>query len=360
MTSQPHIVASAVGTPTYDFSQPVLSSALRTALFGEQFAERAEVRDEVERIDRLFTATRIERRQMSVDLLAYYEDYPMTGQRMADYERLAPPLARQSLEPVLERSGYDPGEVTDFIVVSCTGHTAPGLDILLARDLGMRPSVRRLVIGHMGCHGALIGLRSALALLRAHEGAVVALVCVELCSLHFRHTLEPRDVSGFALFADAAAALVLSARPDATGPELVDAYCSADFGSSEQMTWRVSDHGFLMELSTRVPMTLRANVAAVVDRLLEPHGLYPGDVTHWLVHPGGPDILMVIQYMLELTPDQMDLSWQVLRDHGNCSSPTVLLVLDRLLRSGRTRRGDWGVMMAFGPGLTLETCLLRF
>jgi predicted naringenin-chalcone synthase len=357
---QPHIVASSVGRPAYDFSQPVLSSTLQTALFGEHFAERADVRHEVERIDQLFTATRIEHRQMSVDLVAYYENYPMTGQRMADYEQLAPPLARQALEPVLEGSGHEPDEVTDFIVVSCTGHTAPGLDILLARDLGMKPSVRRLIIGHMGCHGAVIGLRTALALLRADEDAVVALVCVELCSLHFRRTLQPRDVSGFALFADASAALVLTGRPDATGPELVDAYCAADFAASEQMTWRVSDHGFLMELSTRVPLTLRANVAAVVDQLLEPHGLYPADITHWLVHPGGPDILMVIQYMLELTPDQMEFSWQVLRDHGNCSSPTVLLVLDRLLQSGQARRGDWGVMMAFGPGLTLETCLLRF
>ena len=360
MSFQPHIVASAVATPTYDFSQQLLSDELRRHMFGEDYAERTDVRDEVERIDHVFTATRIERRQMSVDLVSYYDDDPMTGRRMADYERLALPLARESLEPGLEKSGYDPDEVTDFIVVSCTGHTAPGLDILLARDLGMKPSVRRLVIGHMGCHGAIVGLRNALAVLRAHENAVVALVCVELCSLHFRHTLEQRDISGFALFADAAATLVLNAGPDATGPEVVDVYCAADFATMDQMTWRVSDHGFIMDLSSRIPITLRANVAAVVEQLLEPHGLYPADVTHWLIHPGGPDILTVIQYMLELSPDQMDFSWQVLRDHGNCSSPTVLLVLNRLLDSGQTRRGDWGVMMAFGPGLTLETCLLRF
>jgi alkylresorcinol/alkylpyrone synthase len=360
VSAQPRIVASAVGTPAYDFSQDVLSHELRRRVFGEDYAVRDDVREELERIDHLFAATRIERRQMSVDLVAYYDDDPTTGRRMADYERLAPRLARESLEPGLEQSGFGPDELTDFIVVSCTGHTAPGLDILLARDLGMKPSVRRLVIGHMGCHGAIIGLRTALAALRAHEDAVVALVCVELCSLHFRHTLEPRDVSGYALFADGAATLILTADTGAHGPELVDVYCAADFNSSEQMTWRVSDHGFIMDLSTRVPMTLRRNVTEVVDHLLEPHGLDPSDITHWLIHPGGPDILMVIQYMLGLTPDQMEYSWQILREHGNCSSPTVLLVLNRLLNSGATRRGDWGVMMAFGPGLTLETCLLRF
>jgi predicted naringenin-chalcone synthase len=212
----------------------------------------------------------------------------------------------------------------------------------------------------MGCHGAIIGLRSALAALRAHENAVVALICVELCSLHFRHTMEFRDLAGYALFADAAAALVLTTRLGATGPELVDVYCAADFATLDQMTWKVSDHGFIMELSKRIPLTLRANVASVVEQLLAPHDLCPADVAHWLIHPGGPDILLVIQYMLELSPEQLELSWQILHDHGNCSSPTVLLILNRLLESERARRGEWGVMMAFGPGLTLETSLLRF
>jgi predicted naringenin-chalcone synthase len=78
------------------------------------------------------------------------------------------------------------------------------------------------------------------------------------------------------------------------------------------------------------------------------------------VHPVGPSVLEAIQGRLELSEEQMAPSWEVLREHGNCSSATVLLILDQLLRSGRTRPGDWGVMMAFGPGLTLETCLLRF
>ncbi len=360
MIGQPRIAASSVATPAYDFEQAQLSYELRKHLFGENFAERADTRDEAERIDHIFNATRISHRQMSLDPVSYYQEIRTTGERMADYERLAPCLARQALEPCLEKADIDPGEVTDFIVVSCTGHTAPGIDILLARDLGMKPSVRRLVIGHMGCHGAIIGLRAALAALRAHEDAVVALLCVELCSLHFRHTLTARDIAGFALFSDAAAALVLTTRPRATGPELVDVHCAADFDSMEQMTWKVSDHGFIMELSKRIPLTLRANVASVVEHLLAPHDLCPADIAHWLIHPGGPDILLVIQYMLELKPEQLELSWQVLRDHGNCSSPTVLLILNKLLESAQARRGEWGVMMAFGPGLTLETCLLRF
>jgi predicted naringenin-chalcone synthase len=109
-----------------------------------------------------------------------------------------------------------------------------------------------------------------------------------------------------------------------------------------------------------VPVSLKRVVRGVVERLLEPHGLAIGDVAHWLVHPGGPSVLEVVQRRLELSDEQMAPSWTVLREHGNCSSATVLLILDELLRAGRTRAGEWGVMLAFGPGLTVEATLLRF
>jgi predicted naringenin-chalcone synthase len=169
------------------------------------------------------------------------------------------------------------------------------------------------------------------------------------------HTL-----TSIALFADAAAAMILSVDEHATGPEVVDTYCEADLASMDQMTWTITDSRFVMELSPRIPVSLKRSVKGVVTRLLERNNLVSSDITHWLVHPGGPSILEVVQQRLELSDEQMELSWRVLREHGNCSSATVLLILDALLRSGRVNRGDYGVMMAFGPGLTLETCLLRF
>jgi len=153
---------------------------------------------------------------------------------------------------------------------------------------------------------------------------------------------------------------VLGHDETATGPEVVDTYCAADFASADQMSWTISNEGFVMGLSSRVPITLRRNIGGAMEGLLAPHDLRPSDIAHWIVHPGGPSILTVIQRALELSDEQMRLSWQILREHGNCSSATVLLILEALLRSGKPRRGEWGVMMAFGPGLTLETCLLRF
>jgi predicted naringenin-chalcone synthase len=329
-------------------------------LFGDGWILRSDVAKQVRLVTRLFDASGVEHRQTAVDLLSYYRQARSTAERMREYEALAYPLAREALEACLERAEQPASAITDLIVASCTGYSAPGLDIFLARDLGMKSDVRRLIIGHMGCHGAIIGLRNALAALRARPDVVVALIAVELCSLHFNPKLDAGVVASFALFGDAAGALVLTGRGGGQGPELVDTYCAADFDTVDQMSWKITDEGFLMGLSRRIPLTLRRHVDTVACRLLAPHGLTPSDITHWLVHPGGPDILEVVADKLALGDEQMALSRQVLREHGNCSAPTVLLILDRLLRSRRPQSGEWGVMMAFGPGLTLETCLLRF
>ncbi|HET7036427.1 MAG TPA: 3-oxoacyl-[acyl-carrier-protein] synthase III C-terminal domain-containing protein [Thermomicrobiaceae bacterium] len=359
MTIPMHIAGLGSANPAYCYAQPDLRDALCSMLLGDDWAERPDAA-EVQRIERVFAASRVEHRRMALEVVSYYQEERTTGQRMADYERLAHPLARAALLAGLDAAGCCPGDLTDIFVVSCTGYSAPGLDILLARDLGLRSDTRRTVIGHMGCYGALVGLRAALAALRAHPGAVVALVSVELCSLHSQRTLEIQGLTAAALFADAAAALVLTTGDEARGPELVDVACWADFASADQMSWRITDHGFAMGLSRRVPVTLRRNVAGAVARLLAPHGLAPGDISHWLVHPGGPDILTAIHAALGLCDGQLALSWQVLRERGNCSSASVLLILEQLLRARRARPGEWGVMMAFGPGLTLESCLLRF
>jgi predicted naringenin-chalcone synthase len=202
-------------------------------------------------------------------------------------------------------------------------------------------------------------LRQSLALVRAYPDALVSMLCVELCSLHFVPTADTEMLTSFALFGDAAAALVV-ANDDGSGPELIDTYCVSSFEHASQMSWHITDAGFVMGLSPRVPATLGRHIGAVVERLLANHDLRVRDVAHWVVHPGGPSILEAVQRNLDLSDEQMATSRTVLREHGNCSSPTVLLILERLLRDAAPRRGEWGVMMAFGPGLTLETCLLRF
>jgi alkylresorcinol/alkylpyrone synthase len=358
----PRILTVASALPPYSYSQETILEFGLERILGADWPMHKERSGDAQLIKRLFAASQVEQRQSAVDLRTYYAETPTTGARMATYQSASYPLGRRAVENALTHleGRRRSSDISDFVVVSCTGYSAPGLDIQLARDLGMPGDVRRLIVGHMGCFGALAGLRHCLAATRAHKGATAAMLSVELSALHFSPSLDPELLTSFALFGDAAAAIVLSQDDGDIGPELVDMYCAADFAASGQMSWTITDQGFVMTLSPRVPITLRRNILGVVDHLLTTNGLGLGDVRHWIIHPGGPSILDTIQSQLDLTNEQMTFSRQILRDHGNCSSTTVLLILEKLLCSGHTLPGDWGVMMAFGPGLTLETALLRF
>ena len=359
--NHPRIIASGAAAPPWHLEQDGMRDSLCEIMFGPQWSERSDAADSIDLIHRLFGSAGVSYRQFAVDPMEFYSRPRTIEDRMVAYEQHAYPLARSALETTLEGTNHGGAKaITDLIVVSCTGYRAPGLDILLARDLEMRTTVRRVVIGHMGCYGALVGLRDSLAAVRARQDATVALVCVELCSLHYSHNIEPGMLTSMALFGDAAACVVLSSAPNASGPELVDAYCVSDFTAIEQMSWKITDAGFVMGLSQRVPVTLGGPSVRRWSNCLRLMGCsWSTSITGWST-PADPSILQAIQKKLGLCDEKMALSWEVLNENGNCSSTTVLLMLDRLLKSGRAQPGEWGVMMAFGPGLTLETCLLRF
>lgn len=280
-----------------------------------------------------------------------------TGARMERYLTEALPLAIEAVEAALKSSGVTAGEVDLLTVVSCTGYATPGVDILLAREMGMPTSVQRLAIGHMGCYAAVPGL-ATVADATAARGLTSVLLCIELPSLHVQPaTDDPQQMVAHSLFSDAAAAVVLT--PDGPGLEVLSTVARTDTDKADHMTWDVTDLGFKMGLSPRVPDVLALHVRDVVEELLRPHGLAIEDVDGWAVHPGGPRILDVCAEMLQLAPERLGASRRTLRDYGNCSSATVLLVLDELQRSMPVPIGGHVVMTAFGPGLTLYASLLR-
>jgi predicted naringenin-chalcone synthase len=277
-----------------------------------------------------------------------------TRARMERYIVEALPLGKDAVGAALDDAGVRADEVGLFVVATCTGYATPGLDILLARDLGMDPGVQRLGIGHMGCYAALPGLGAAADFVSTH-GLPAVLLCCELPSLHVQPaTDDVQQMVAHALFADAAAAVVLV--PDGPGLSVLDVAAHTDADSSRMMTWDVTDLGFRMGLSPEVPDVLAQHVQPVVSNLLARHRLDIADVAGWAVHPGGPRILDVVAEQLKLPDGALGAAADVLRDHGNCSSATVLLVLDEVLR--RDAREGPVVAMAFGPGLTLYAALL--
>ena len=291
-----------------------------------------------------------------------------TAARMQRFLAEALPLGKDAVGAALDDAGLDASDVGLFTVVSCTGYVTPGLDILLARDLGMSDGVQRLHVGHMGCYAALPGL-GATADFVAARGKPAVMLCLELTSLHVQPSTETarsgsptsedlQQMVAHALFSDAAAAVVLEPG-GSTGLEVLDVVARTDVTTADHMTWDVTDLGFKMGLSPAVPDVLARHARPVVEQLLAAHGLSVADVDGWAIHPGGRKIVEVVGEVLGLAEDQLTPSYDVLRDVGNCSSATVLLVLERLAATVDVPAGGTVVAMAFGPGLTLYAALLR-
>jgi predicted naringenin-chalcone synthase len=275
-----------------------------------------------------------------------------TGARMVRYVQEALPLGKQAVAGALDTAGLSPGDVGLFAVATCTGYATPGLDIRLASDLGMPPGLQRLLVGHMGCYAAIPGL-AAVSDFVAVRSRPAVLLCCELTSLHVQPAQPVLDqVVAHALFSDAAAAVVVE--PGAgRGRRLAGVVARTDPSTVDHMTWDVTDLGFRMGLSPRVPDALARHVGDVAGELLADAGLRVEDVAGWAVHPGGPRILDVVRDELGLPEDALAASRRVLAEHGNCSSATVLLVLEELAAVDGPV-----VAMAFGPGLTLYATLL--
>ncbi|GAA4182028.1 type III polyketide synthase [Gryllotalpicola koreensis] len=279
---------------------------------------------------------------------------PTTGQRNEEYVRQSPPLALAAARSALASAPVAARDVTHVITVSCTGFFAPGPDVALVRGLGLRTDVRRLHVGFMGCHGAFPALRAAVDACRADPAAVVLVVCVELCTLHLRSSEDPDQIVSASVFGDGAAAAIVTSHPraglriDALHSEL------AGKATEAELAWSIGDQGFDLALSSYVPKLLEHEIGPALAPL------DPGEswsrIAHWAIHPGGRAILDRAQHALGLSDAQLAPSRAVLREFGNMSSPTVLFVLERVLRTARA--GERVVATAFGPGVTIESALL--
>ena len=283
---------------------------------------------------------------------------PTTRERMQIYVAEAAPLALTAARQALDQSGVRPADVTHLVSVSCTGFSAPGVDVALIQGLELPTTTQRTHVGFMGCHGALNGLRVARALTTADPTARVLLCAVELCSLHYHYGWDPKRVVANALFADGAAALV--GVPAEVAP--ADAWQVAASGaklfpdSAYAMTWDVGDHGFDMTLSTRVPNLIEAHLRPWLEAWLMQQGVPLSAVASWAVHPGGPRVLLSTARAMGIAPEAVAVSREVLQAHGNMSSPTVLFILDELRRRNAPRPC---VALGFGPGLAAEVTLFR-
>lgn len=272
--------------------------------------------------------------------------------------------ARAALQAAPELELLD---ITHLVTVSCTGFFNPGPDYKVVRELGLSPAVQRYHLGFMGCYAAFPALRAAKLFCEADPNAVVLVVCAELCSLHVRTSNDPDTIMGSALFADGAAAAVVTARPGAEESALLtlDHFETVLTPVGEDsMAWNIGDNGFEMVLGNYVPHIIDDHIVDALKPLLakEPElaALPYSAIPHWAIHPGGRSILDKVQSRLGLSDAQLVPARHVLRNYGNMSSATVLFVIKHILEQPVQEDGqDDGRIcsMAFGPGLTVETGL---
>jgi predicted naringenin-chalcone synthase len=268
-------------------------------------------------------------------------------------------LARKTLE---NARGFLPAEITHVVTVSCTGFYNPGPDYFIVRELGLSEATQRYHLGFMGCYAAIPALRMAAQFCEADPGAVVLVMCLELCTLHLQLTGSEDNLLANSLFADGAAAAVVAARrPEPGVPALkLGSFRSALVpGGERDMAWSIGDRGFDIALSSYVPKLIAGNIAALVAPALDAAGLSLPGIGRWAVHPGGKAIIDQVQRSLGLSAEQVRASRGVLRRYGNMSSATILFVLDQLLHEPSAEPEEQLCAVAFGPGLTVEMAALK-
>ena len=296
---------------------------------------------------------------------------PGTKARNDIYTREAAKLfvdvARKALEADPD---LGPADVTHVITVSCTGFHAPGPEYEIVRALGLSDAVQRFHLGFMGCYASMPALRAASQFCAADENAVVLVVSVELCTLHLRSSENPDTIVASSLFADGAAAGIVTARdlPSTTPALRLDRFHTAIAPEGEKdMAWTIGDSGFEMILSTAVPQIIGETIIGALRPLYAAEdelsaafdaGGVGDAVRHWAIHPGGRSILDKVQERMQLSDVQLHPAREVLRENGNMSSATVLFVLKRILDEEGAEVGDRVSAMAFGPGLTAESALM--
>ena len=292
-----------------------------------------------------------------IDSAGFYRrgQFPGTAARMAMYEKHALALALRAVDAL--DIGAELARITHLVVASCTGFTAPGLDLQLTEALGLRRDVQRTIVGFMGCSAAVPALRLAHQAVRSDPQARVLVVNLELCSLHLQESSDIEPVLSFMLFGDGCSAALVTG--DVAGIALRDFNAAVIPNSQDLIQWHIGDQGFDMHLSGQVPGRI---AHALRDELARTDngGMLHGEGTQvvdlWAIHGGGHTVLDAVEVGLGLGETALRQSRRVLYDYGNMSSATVMFVLERMLQEGvNAGAGGRGLAMAFGPGMVAET-----
>lgn len=288
------------------------------------------------------------------------------GDLIYKFQKGALEIGGKALRDCLDSAGLEVTDVDYLCCVTSTGFTIPGLTANFIREFGLRNDCQRIDVVGMGCHAGLNGLNSVASWCAINPGKVAILLCVEICSAIYSIDDTPRTAIVNSLFGDGAVACLVGDHASRLGqqasPKILGFESQLIPSHWEELRFDWDD--IKKRYSFYVGKDTPAATAAVADlplkRLLDRFDLTQSDVSHWVVHGGGNAILVGMQKKLGLQDNDLRHTRSVLRDYGNVSSGSFLFSFQRLTAEGSPKRGDIGLMMTMGPGLTIELALIRW
>lgn len=356
----PYIHSISTANPSFKISQNVIAEFMEQAMgLSDESARKLKAVFKLSGIKQRYSVLQ-DYQYSDPEKWSFYpkndnQAYPGTEKRMAIFQKEAIPLAHDCLAPIFKDN--EPESFTHLITVSCTGMYAPGLDIQLQKQLGLTPDIERTGIHFMGCFAAINALKSAYHICRSQPEAKVLILCLELCTLHFQEKFDEDNLLANTLFADGAAATIVSNEQSKGALELVGFRSIIDDDSEKDMAWHIGNQGFEMRLTSEVPNIIESKAKSLMHALLQRYGINTNAIKHYAIHPGGKRILQAIEKSLQLPEEANRSAYQVLRDYGNMSSPTILFVLNAMRQ--QIKADEYCMGFAFGPGLTMESFLVK-
>jgi alpha-pyrone synthase len=370
----PYMLGLATGNPRYKVSQ---QDAVKIALKAPGCEGLREI------LPKIYANSKITSRFLAVPdftpELKHPDDdffYPADGtfsvpvqDRMQKFKDAALPLVVDVCKKAIADAKVSVADIHKLILVTSTGFIGPSLDCELIVALGLPRSVDRSLVSFMGCAAAMNGYRIAMDFVKAHPGQLALMVCVEISSVHttFKETVNDAIIHG--IFADGAAACVLTAKQLKDVPKgtlaIVDDHACLMEGTQDGIQLHTNDDGISCTLSKFLPQYISKNIGPFVDALLTKQQLSRKSVDFWAIHPGGRRIIEEAQIGIGLTDAQAADSWYVLDNYGNMLSPSVMFVLERVFRRHREaiaagKEGyNCGVAFSFSPGVGAEGIILR-
>jgi predicted naringenin-chalcone synthase len=290
------------------------------------------------------------------------EPFPDLEKRMQWFACNATKLSVKTILDCIEGK-IEVAGITHLITVSCTGMSAPGMDLEIMEALNLSPNIFRTSVNFMGCYAAIHALKIADALCNNDTTANVIIVCTELCTLHFQKENSIDNITSTLLFADGCAAVLIQHNTAAAkGLVLKNFFSDVAFKGKKDMSWQLSSHGFLMTLTGYVPDLVKEDFDGLLNKALKNANIQKESISHWCIHPGGKKILEAIQQSTGLKEEHLQYSYDVLKAYGNMSSPTVLFVLHKILQELEINEDKEAAVfgVAFGPGLTMETFIATY